>query len=271
MTPKMARPSGVRGDVDGSVTSRCSPRNTAVGISRIDEIRHARHGQVERAGAEQRRRRRRRHRRDREEVHDDEADDEQHGVDARAQAEGGGDLLSPGEVRRVRSRAAPAKTRASVNADGLKMCTRRPSRFHRTNALPMNPSAISSELQDEPVVLEPEKQVRAEDDRKRTEAEHVLFAARPRQQHVERVGEEQLREEQRHEVVDRRPVPAPVGVDGELAKALDVMLGRGGVPARIVAGPRGRARARPATRPARRPRPRRTRSGPRSGAPAAAG
>ena len=33
---------------------------------------------------------------------------------------------------------------ASVNADGLKMCTRRPSRSQRTNALPRKPSAIST-------------------------------------------------------------------------------------------------------------------------------
>ena len=33
---------------------------------------------------------------------------------------------------------------ASVNADGLKMCTRRPSRSQRTNALPRNPSAMST-------------------------------------------------------------------------------------------------------------------------------
>ena len=31
--PKIVRPSGVRGEVDGSVTSRCMPRNTADGMS----------------------------------------------------------------------------------------------------------------------------------------------------------------------------------------------------------------------------------------------
>jgi hypothetical protein len=41
------------------------------------------------------------------------------------------------------ARSTTEKT-ASVNADGLKMCTRLPSRSHRTKALPRNPSAIST-------------------------------------------------------------------------------------------------------------------------------
>ncbi len=36
---------------------------------------------------------------------------------------------------------------ASVKADGLKMWTHLPSRFQRTNALPANPRAISTNCQ----------------------------------------------------------------------------------------------------------------------------
>ena len=105
------------------------------------------------------------------------------------------------------------------------MCTRFPSRSHRTKALPANPTRDEQKLEAEPVVLEPQEQVRAEDDRERPEAEHIGLAARPRQQHVERIREQQLGHDQRREVVDRAPVPAPVRVDGEVAEALDVVLG----------------------------------------------
>src|SRR5688572_19248690 len=85
------------------------------------------------------------------------------------------------------------------------------------------PQRDQRELQAEPVVFEPEKQVRAEDDREGAETEDVVFAPRPRQQHVECVGKEQLAEEKRREIVDGRPVPSPICVDGELTRALDVM------------------------------------------------
>ena len=39
---------------------------------------------------------------------------------------------------------------ASVKADGLKMCTRLPSRFQRTNALPGKPEGDQDELPVEP-------------------------------------------------------------------------------------------------------------------------
>ena len=113
---------------------------------------------------------------------------------------------------------------ASVNADGLKMWTRRPSRSHRTNALPRKPDGDEQELEGEPVVPEPQEQVGAEDDREAARSRPKVLAARPRQQHVEGVGEEQLADEQRHVGVDRRPVPAPVGVDAQRGSTLDVVL-----------------------------------------------
>ena len=88
-----------------------------------------------------------------------------------------------------------------------------PSRSQRTKALPET-HGDEQKLQAEPVVLEPQEQVRAEDDRERPEAEQIGLAARPGQQHVERVREEQLRRRAAGEVVDRRPVPAPVRVNG---------------------------------------------------------
>ncbi len=91
--------------------------------------------------------------------------------------------------------------------------------------LPHEPDRKHEELQVEPVVPEPEEQVRAENDGKRPEAEHIATAARPGQKHVEGVGEHQLRHEKPNEVVDRPPVPAPVREHGYLNERLQVMLG----------------------------------------------
>ena len=123
--------------------------------------------------------------------------------------------------------SSTTEKRASVKADGLKMCTRLPSRFQRTNALPANPTGNQEELPVEDVVLEPEEQVGAEDDRKGPPAELIVLAARPGQQDVEGIGKQQLAGKQREKVVDRRPVIAPVGIDAAMAEGLDVVLGPG--------------------------------------------
>ena len=90
--------------------------------------------------------------------------------------------------------------------------------------LPHEPDREHQELQVEPVIPEPKEQIRAEDDGKRSEAEHVAVAPGPGQQHVEGVGEHQLRQEEPGEVVDRPPVPAPVRKHGQLNERLQVML-----------------------------------------------
>ena len=102
---------------------------------------------------------------------------------------------------------------ASVKADGIEDVDAPAVALPAHERLAEEADRDQQELQDEPVVLEPEEQVGAEDDRERAEAEQVALAPRPRQQHVEGVGEEELPDEQRHVVVDRRPVLAPVGVD----------------------------------------------------------
>ena len=80
------------------------------------------------------------------------------------------------------------------------------------------------ELQIEPVRLEPEEQIDAEDDGKRCEAESVGVAARPAEQHVERIREEQLREDEGREGIDRRPIPAPVQQHRSLRAGLQIVL-----------------------------------------------
>ena len=57
------------------------------------------------------------------------------------------------------------------------------------------------ELQVVPIGLEPDEQVDAEDDRKLPEADGVAVPVRPREQHVERIRERQLRGHQRNLVV----------------------------------------------------------------------
>ena len=80
------------------------------------------------------------------------------------------------------------------------------------------------ELQIKPIVPEPQEQVGAEDDGKRAKAERVTVAPRPRQQHVERVREQQLRHQQPGVVIHRPPVPSPVGVNRQVTDCLDVVL-----------------------------------------------
>ena len=189
----------------------------------VDEIGHAGDGAVERAQAEERHRRRRGHVGGREVEHHDQPDEEQHQVDAWPEGEGGVDLLRPrhrrragddehereegqGECRRVEDVAAPAVA------------------FPLDEGLAEEADGDEQELEGEPVVLEPQEQVGAEHDRNRPEADAEGPLARPRQQGVERVGEEHLREQQRQVGVDRRPVVAPVGVDAQVAAHLDVVL-----------------------------------------------
>ena len=86
------------------------------------------------------------------------------------------------------------------------------------------PERHHRELQIEPVRLEPEEQIDAEDDRKRSEAESVGVAPRPAEQHVERVREDQLGEDEGRKGVDRRPIPAPIQQHRALRAGLQVML-----------------------------------------------
>ena len=66
------------------------------------------------------------------------------------------------------------------------------------------------ELQEEPVILEPEKQIGAQNDGKRTKAENPLIAPRPAHQHVENIDKYNLGDNQRGVVIDFAPVPSPV-------------------------------------------------------------
>ena len=79
-------------------------------------------------------------------------------------------------------------------------------------------------LQVKPIIREPEEQVDAEDDRERAEPKGVRIASRPAQQHVERVGEDQLSSDEKGRVVDRTPVPAPIQQEDDLRAGLYVVL-----------------------------------------------
>src|SRR6185503_8620364 len=80
------------------------------------------------------------------------------------------------------------------------------------------------ELPVEPRVLEPEEQRDAEDDGKRTEAEKKRAPMRPREQAVEGVRKEQLRNDQRRRVVHLAPVEAPIQQHQTLLTRLQVVL-----------------------------------------------
>ena len=80
------------------------------------------------------------------------------------------------------------------------------------------------ELQVEPVVLEPEEQLDAENDRERAEAEHEGAPVRPREQAVEAVGKQELRGNERRGVIDLAPVVAPIQDDRALQTGLQVVL-----------------------------------------------
>src|SRR5262249_32312688 len=76
----------------------------------------------------------------------------------------------------------------------------------------------------EPRVLEPEEQRDAEDDRKAAEAERELAAVSPRQQAVEAVGEQDLRDDQRRRVIHLAPVVAPVEQQRGVHAGLQIVL-----------------------------------------------
>src|SRR5215471_16888963 len=80
------------------------------------------------------------------------------------------------------------------------------------------------ELPIEPIRFEPQKEVDAENDWERREAESVCVAPRPAEQHVEHVGEQELGQDEGNEIVDGAPVPAPVQQYRALRAGLEVVL-----------------------------------------------
>ena len=86
------------------------------------------------------------------------------------------------------------------------------------------------ELEIEPVRLEPEEQIDAEDDGKRSETERVGVTPRPDEQHVECVGEHELGDDTGGRGVNRRPIPAPIYEHRPLRAGLQVVLLLAGPP-----------------------------------------
>ena len=127
--------------------------------------------------------------------------------------------------------SSPIEKIASAIAEGLKICVRRPSRRHVMKFLAEHAGGHQQELQEEPVVFEPQKQIRAEDDWKRTEAENPLIAPRPAHQHVQNVDKHNLRNNQRRVVIHLAPVPSPIQIDAGVHRELDIVnrLGDDGV------------------------------------------
>ena len=135
----------------------------------------------------------------------------------------GGNVPAPGDVARAGGQQDKRKHRQrkrrgveDVHAPAVlvpadQLLRGQPKRHHR-------------ELQIEPVRLEPEEQIDAEDDGKRSEAERVGVAPRPAEQHVERVREEQLGEDEGAERVNRRPIPAPIQQHRALRAGLQIVL-----------------------------------------------
>ena len=86
------------------------------------------------------------------------------------------------------------------------------------------PGGHHQELKVEPIRLEPEKQVDAEDHREWTEAQGVGVPPRPREQHLEPIGEKELGGNEIYRAVDLTPVPPPIQQYGSLSTCLEVVL-----------------------------------------------
>ena len=127
-------------------------------------------GAVERAQTEERHRGRGGDVGGREEVHHDQADEEEHQVDARAEAEGRVDFLRPGHRRCVPVTMSTSEKSARANADGIEDVDAPAVAFPLDEGLAEEADGDEQELEGEPVVLEPQEEVGAEDDRNRPEA-----------------------------------------------------------------------------------------------------
>ena len=90
----------------------------------------------------------------------------------------------------------------------------------------LDPEADSHhhKLEIEPVWLQPQEEIDAEDYRKRSKPQRVRVAPGPREQPIERVSEQQLRYDQVDRVVHLAPVPPPVQKDSQLGARLHVVL-----------------------------------------------
>jgi hypothetical protein len=135
-----------------------------------------------------------------------------------------GDVLAPRQVGRIREkedrRHDGERERRRVEDVDVPAVLVPADEFLREEA-----DRNHDELQREQVIPEAEKKIDAEDDWKRTEREQVRVAPRPRQQHVERVSEDNLAGKQDGCVADRIPIEAPVDVNRELRDRLHVVLG----------------------------------------------
>ena len=90
--------------------------------------------------------------------------------------------------------------------------------------LPEEPDGDHQELQDEPVVTEPEKQVGAQNDRERAEPKSPRVASRPGQQHVEGVRKHDLRDDEPGVIGHLRPVPSPVEEYAAVSHELQIVV-----------------------------------------------
>ena len=189
----------------------------------VDEVVRAGRGEVEQAEHVHRRHRRQGHPGHAEQDLAGQADQEDEQVDLRRAVEGGGDLLAPGEIggagQDQPQREQPQRERRWVeDVDPAAVL------LPADQVLRREPQRDQQELEVEPVRLEPEEQVDAEDDRYRSETQRAGAPPRPRQQQVERVGEQQLGQQQVRGVVHLAPVPAPVEEDRPLCARLHVVL-----------------------------------------------
>src|SRR5579864_4512615 len=84
-------------------------------------------------------------------------------------------------------------------------------------------SRDQEELQPEPVIAEPQKKIRAENDRKGAETENPLIATQPADQHVKDIHKYDLSGDERRVMIDLAPVPAPVEVNTGVHHQLDIV------------------------------------------------
>jgi hypothetical protein len=167
--------------------------------------------------------RRHRHRRHAEEQLARQADQEDEEPDVRRQLEGLRDLLTPADRGRAGDEQAERKE-AERKRRGIEDVNAASVLVPANELLGEESDRHHQELEVEPVRLEPQEQVDAENDRKRTESERVRLAARPPEQDVEGIGEQKLGGEKVERVVHLAPVPAPIQHDRELRAGLQIVL-----------------------------------------------
>src|SRR2546427_553798 len=166
--------------------------------------------------------RRQRHRCDAEEELARKADEKQHRVHVRRIKLRASNGLAPRQVTRARQDEGDRKD-SEGKRGGVEDMHVSPLFVPADQVFGGEPGRHHQELKVEPIRLEPEKQVDAEDHREWTEAQGVGVPPRPREKHLEPIGEKQLAGNESHRAVDLMPVQTPIQQTGSLGTRMEAV------------------------------------------------